>query len=79
MITADKLKLLTNFPTAMLQEGIRQTGYSQDKFNTSKFLGLTNGGEFCYSVTFTDIEGDECTAKVFVKYDPAADRVSFDY
>ena len=79
MITADKLKLLTNFPTAMLQEGIRQAGYSQAKLNTSKFLGLTNGNQFCYSVTFTDIEGDECLAKVYATYDPAADSVSFDY
>ena len=80
MITAERLKTLTSFTAQGLTEGIRKTGYSRDKFNTAQFLGITNGGQFCYSVTYTDeIEGDECTTKVYISYNLAEDRVSIDY
>lgn len=78
MITADKLALLTNLPAVMLTTAIQSAGYKKDKFQTAKFLGLSNGNEFVYSVTY--IEDKEVqTTKVFVKYDPTADRVSVDY
>jgi hypothetical protein len=78
MITADKLRLLTNLPAVMLTTAIQTAGYKKDKFQTAKFLGLTNGGQFCYSVTY--IEDNEVqTTKVFVSYDPTADKVSVDY
>ena len=78
MITADKLRLLTNMPPIMLTEGIRQAGYKKDKFETSKFLGLTNGGEFCYTATYIeDNEFQEC--KVFVRYDSANNSITFSY
>jgi len=59
---------------------IQQAGFKQDSFTNAKFIGITNGGEFCYDATFVDqIEGNECNTKVFVKYDPTADKVSADY
>ena len=80
MITAERLKTLTSFTAQGLTEGIRKTGYKTDKFNTAKFLGMTNGRQFCYSVTYTDmIEGDECTTKVYISYNPTEDRVIVDY
>jgi hypothetical protein len=78
MITSDKLKLLTNFPAFMLTTLIQQAGYKKDKFNTAKFLGITNGGQFCYSVTYVE-DGEECNTKVFLNYDSVADAVSADY
>jgi len=78
MVTADKLKLLTNFPAFMLTTLIQQAGYKKDKFNTAKFLGITNGGQFCYSVTYVE-DGKECNTKVFLNYDSVADAVSADY
>lgn len=78
MITADKLRLLTNMPAAMLTMGIQSAGYKKDKFTRAKFLGLTNGNLFCYSAVYIeDNEEQEC--KVFVKYDPTADQVTVDY
>jgi hypothetical protein len=69
MITAEKLKLLTNMPTAMLE----MTLPNKDRPNlqTAKFLGLTNGYEFCYSV----VDTDGGRAKVFLKYDPTVGQV----
>lgn len=78
MITADKLALLSNMPAAMLTAGIRQAGYKKDKFQTAKFLGLSNGNQFVYSATYVE-DGDVQTCKVFVSYDPTQDKVSVDY
>ena len=78
MITADKLALLTNMPAAMLTMGIQQAGYKDDKFTSSKFLGITNGGQFCYMAVF-HVEGGTDSCKVFVSYDPTKDQVTVDY
>ena len=78
MITADKLRLLTNMPPVMLTMGIQSAGYKKDKFETSQFLGMTNSNEFCYKVEFLE-DNEFHETKVFVKYDPIADKVSVDY
>ena len=70
MITADKLKLLTNMPAAMLEQTL--PAKDRPKLAQARFLGITNGHEFCYSVVDTD--GGE--GKVFMNYDPTVDRVS---
>jgi hypothetical protein len=78
MITADKLRLLTNMPAAMLSMGIQQAGHKKDSFTKAQFLGLTNGNQFCYSATYIE-DNKEQTCKVFLTYDPAADSVTVDY
>jgi hypothetical protein len=70
MITADKLALLTNMPSAMLEQALPAKG--RPSLQSARFLGITNGHEFCYSVVDTD--GGE--GKVFLRYDPTVDRVS---
>jgi hypothetical protein len=70
MITADKLKLLTNMPAVMLEQALPLKG--RPNLKSARFLGITNGHEFCYGVMDTD--GGE--GKVFLKYDPTVDRVS---
>ena len=74
MITADKLKELTTFPHTALQD---TAGVKDVVFTAARFLGITNGGEFCYSVVYRapSFEGTDST-KVFLSYDPTADRVS---
>jgi hypothetical protein len=70
MITANKLALLTNMPAVMLEQALPLKG--RPRLKTARFLGVTNGHEFCYKVEDTDgVEG-----KVFLKYDPTVDRVS---
>ena len=71
MITADKLQLLINMPSAMLQQALGKQAKGLT-FRERKFLGITNGQEFCYLVT--DTEG--AYSKVFLKYDPTVNRVS---
>jgi hypothetical protein len=74
MITAEKLKVLTSFPHSALQDIL---GVKDVVFTAAKFLGISNGGEFCYNVVYRapSFEGTDST-KVFVKYDPTVDRVS---
>ena len=76
MITADKLALLTNMPTVMLKQAL---GKKADDYNitSSKFLGLTNGNQFCYYVVHA-VKGGTDSAKVFLTYDPTVDQVIAD-
>ena len=70
MITANKLALLTNMPAVMLEQALPLKG--RPKLKTARFLGITNGHEFCYLVTYTD----DGAGKLFLRYDPTADKVS---
>jgi hypothetical protein len=70
MITADKLALLTNMPAVMLEQALPAKG--RPTLKSARFLGITNGHEFCYLVTDTD----DGAGKLFLKYDPTADKVS---
>ena len=78
MITAEKLKMLTTMTPTLLTQVVRASGYKQDKVNECKFLGITNGGQFCYQVDYDDF-GTMTKTKLFVKYDQAADQVTADY
>ena len=67
MITADKLKTLISFTAQDLTALIRKAGYKEDRFLTATFLGMTNGGMFCYSCLYPGEFEDVC--KVFVRVD----------
>lgn len=80
MITAEQLTTLTTFTAPALTRAIRDAGYKEDEFTTAEFVGMTNGGQFCYSVTYWDnIEGSEQLSKVFLTYVHAEGRVIADY
>ena len=78
MITADTLKTLTSFTAPALTRAIQDAGYKGDSFTSSKFLGTTNGGQFCYFVVF-HVEGGTDSTKVFLTYDPTKGSVSAEY
>ena len=78
MITASQLKLLTTMTASELTNDIRLAGYKKDKFNTAKFLGMSNSGTFVYSVTYTE-DGEERKTKVFVKLHTEEGKISVDY
>ena len=69
MITAETLKTLTEFGPQGLTTLIRRAGYKEDKFIEAKFLGMTNGGQFCYLCKYPGEFEDTC--KVFVYIDKA--------
>ena len=68
MITADELKEYIGLDRYSLSHVLAKSGYVGMSFKDVKFLGLTNGSDFCYSVKFYDESGEgEETGKVFVK------------
>lgn len=75
MITAETLKTLTSFTAPALQRALGKEAKDVE-FTGARFLGITNGGQFCYSVVFRseDFEGTDST-KVFLTYDPAGGKV----
>ena len=80
MLTADKVKTLTTLDPTGLAQFLQASGYSGQRFSEAKFLGITNGGQFCYSVTFPDESGtgEVETSKVFLAYDHVNDSVTAD-
>jgi hypothetical protein len=80
MITAERLQTLTTFTPVALARGLELSGYKDVEFNTAEFLGITNGGQFCYRVTFyNDHIQEEDTGKVYLTYDQAVGSVKVDY
>jgi hypothetical protein len=71
MITAEQRATLTTFTPAALTRAVADEDY---QFTGSKFLGITNGGEFCYLCTFP-VKGGTDSTKVFLKYNHAAGSV----
>jgi hypothetical protein len=78
MITAEKLTQLTSMPPALLTLAIRGSGYIEDEFTGAKFLGITNGGQFCYWVTYK-CEGGTDSTKVYLTYNHKEGTVSAEY
>lgn len=67
MITPDTLKTLTTLRAPELTSLCRRDGYTGPAFSSSQFLGMTNGGQFCYMVVFL-VEGGTDSTKVFVSH-----------
>ena len=78
MITADTLKTLTTFTAPALSRAIQNSGHKNDTFTGTKFLGMTNGGQFCYLCTYKTDDGIDST-KVFLNYNPSNGSVSATY
>ena len=64
MITAETLRKCSYLSNSELQD-ILQKSYPKDRVLFSNFLGVTNGGQFCYDVVYPTEEGTE-RGKVFV-------------
>jgi hypothetical protein len=78
MITADTLEVLTSYSPQYLTKAASNWGWRGPNFTSCKFLGITNGGQFCYLAVFP-VEGGTDSTKIFLTYDHAEDRVSADY
>jgi len=78
MITADTLEVLTSYSPQYLTKAAQNAGYNGPVFTSCKFLGITNGGQFCYKAVFP-VKGGTDSTKVFLSYDHTEDRVIADY
>ena len=78
MITADTLEVLTSYSPQYLTKAAQNAGYRGPNFSSCKFVGITNGGQFCYMAVFA-VKGGTDTTKVFLTYDHIHSSVSADY
>jgi len=70
MILADTVRTLTTLTATSLAQVLAHSGYRDSMFKSAEFVGMTNGGEFAYRVTFNDPESQKLgQSKVFVRYD----------
>jgi len=76
MITPDTLKTLTTFSAPALTRAARDGGYKGPAFSSCKFLGITNGGQFCYMAVFL-VKGGTDSTKIFLTH--TGSRVIVDY
>jgi hypothetical protein len=70
MILANTVQTLTSLTATSLAQVMTHSGHRGSVFKSAEFVGITNGGEFAYRVTFDDPESQELGhGKVFVRYD----------
>lgn len=67
MITPDLLKTLTTFTAPALTRAAKDGGWKGPAFSSCRFLGITNGGQFCYMAVFL-CEGGTDSTKVFLTH-----------
>lgn len=77
MITADTLQVLTSLGPQGLTAFLNNSGYKRDTVTECKFLGITNGGQFCYKIDYDNF-GTKEYRKAFLTYDHATGAVSAD-
>jgi len=73
MITAKNIRRMIDLPLEDIKSIAKASRIDMD-IRGAEFLGLTNGGEFCYRITHWVLGGTD-SEKMFFKYNPAADRV----
>jgi hypothetical protein len=77
MILAETLASLTSYSPQFLTKAVQQAGYKDANFTSCKFLGITNGGQFCYMGVYP-VKGGVDSTKVFLTYNHAEDKVTAD-
>ena len=76
MITPEALKELISYHAPTLTKLARDSGYKGPAFSSCKFLGITNGGQFCYMAVFL-VKGGTDSTKLFLTH--TGSRVTVDY
>ena len=76
MITAERLQTLISYRAPELTQMAKANGYKGPAFSSCKFLGITNGGQFCYMAVFL-VEGGTDSTKLFLTH--TGSRVNVDY
>jgi hypothetical protein len=70
MILADTVQTLTTLTATSLAQVLAHSGHRDRVFAKAEFVGITNGGEFAYRVTWPEADSDRPgPSKVFVRYD----------
>lgn len=81
MILANTVQYLTSMTNKDLSQVLDVSGYGDCEFDSAEFLGITNGGNFCYGVTYPDeyTQGKTARGKVFVKYNAQTQAITAEF
>lgn len=72
MVTAERLREMISLDTDALKRVLKQSGYSGNDIQSSQFVGVSTGAEFCYSIEYLDTHtGETARGKVWVTRDGA--------
>ena len=74
MITAKNVQYMIDIPLEHIKAIALQNKIKDYSITGAKFLGMTNGCQFCYHIVH-EVKGGSDSAKMFMNYDPIADRV----
>jgi len=78
MITAKNVRYMIDIPLEHMKAIASNNKIKGLNITGVEFLGITNGGQFCYTAVFQVKDGTDST-KVFLTYDHTEDRVIADY
>ena len=67
MITPETLQKLISYNAPTLTQLAKEGKYKGPAFSSCKFLGITNGGQFCYMAVYL-CEGGTDSTKVFLTH-----------
>lgn len=67
MVTAEQLPTMISYQAPTLTKLAKEAGWPGPAFSSCKFLGITNGGQFCYLAVFL-CEGGTDSTKVFLTH-----------
>ena len=78
MILATEINKFTTLNRYDLAKILAQSGYQGMSFESAEFLGITNGGDFCYSAKFFDDSGtgEVETVKIYVNKNATGNLVA---
>ena len=81
MILATTVRYLTSMTVSDLVRVLDASGYGDCVFDSAEFLGITNGGNFCYGVCYPDeyTAGKTARGKVFVKYNAQTQAITAEF
>ena len=79
MITPSTLKQLISLDNKGLTQIFRDSGYKDTEVKKATFLGITNGGHFCYKGEVGGAVGEFVAAKFFVIYNHATGDVTGEF
>lgn len=75
MILANEINKFTTLDHTELSRACARNGYMNMVFESSEFLGITNGGDFCYRVSFHE-DDQTHIGKVFVSKHVSGEAVA---
>ena len=69
MIRPAKLQEMISYTPQTLATTLHCSGYTGSQFKSAEFIGITDGGRFCYEVVYHDESGiGLAVGKVFLTY-----------